>query len=118
MPFVGCLSLCLGTFRTCGHVCDQVLSGRGGWFVMRELGAVLDRKGAPAPSVGHQTQHRRRIISAASSCVSAMARGQRDCGLRGHHEAALSGCAVVKVGHAFFAFDFLRLNDVFVGQFS
>jgi hypothetical protein len=33
----------VGTFRTCGHVGYQVLSGhRRGWFDMRDLGAVLD----------------------------------------------------------------------------
>jgi hypothetical protein len=34
-----------GTFRTCGHVGYQVLSGhRRGWFDMRDLGAVFDHE--------------------------------------------------------------------------
>jgi hypothetical protein len=33
------------------------------------------------------------------------------------HEAALGDYAVVNGGRVFFAFDLLRLNDVFVGQF-
>ena len=37
----------LGTFRTCGHVGYQVLSGhRRGWFDMRDLGTVLDHVGS------------------------------------------------------------------------
>jgi hypothetical protein len=36
----------------------------------------------------------------------------------GHHEAALGGRAVVNGGLVFFAFDFLRLSDVFIGHFS
>jgi hypothetical protein len=35
----------VGTFRTCGHVGYQVLSGhRRGWFDMLDLGAVLDHE--------------------------------------------------------------------------
>jgi hypothetical protein len=39
-----------------------------------------------------RTQHRRRIISAASSGVDAMSTGRCVCEVRGHHEAARGGC--------------------------
>jgi len=69
----------------------------GGWFDMRDLGAVLSR-GATAASVvrssavasqGHQRSVvMRRRDERGTICA---------CQVRGHHEAALDGWAVVKV---------------------
>jgi hypothetical protein len=41
------------------------LRGDRGWLDMRDLGPVLDHKGALPQLSGHQVHHRRRIISAA-----------------------------------------------------
>jgi hypothetical protein len=55
----------------------------GGYFDMRDLGAVLEHEEPLPHPVEDQVQERRRIISAASSCVGAMRRGHRTCEVQG-----------------------------------
>jgi hypothetical protein len=52
--------------------------------------AVLDHEEPCPHPTSDQTQYRRRIISAASPCLSAMSAGQCAFQVRAHHEAALS----------------------------
>jgi hypothetical protein len=62
---------------------------------VQETGSVLaDFVKCP---IGHAIKKRRRIISAASSGVGAMsADPSPPFQVRGHHEAALGGCDIVK----------------------
>jgi len=52
---------------------------------MRDLDAVLDHEEPLPHPACEQVQARRRIISAASSCVGAMSPGQWVYQVRGHH---------------------------------